>query len=108
MADPLVAPGSKKNRETTKPLKNNSKTHHSPFSSFLAIICHHDQMTIPLNPIEKSPLLMLKNHGENLPASAPVPKKDDAITCCVDLERRAILYFKNGREIPGSWAQFYG
>jgi hypothetical protein len=62
-------------------------------------------MTIPLNPIEKSPLLMLKNHGENLPAaSAPVPKKDDAITCCVDLERRAILYFKNGREIPGSWA----
>lgn len=27
--------------------------------------------------------------------------KGDAITCCVDLDRRAILYFKNGREIPG-------
>eukprot|EP00929_Paragymnodinium_shiwhaense_P075401 TRINITY_DN3854_c0_g1_i1.p1 TRINITY_DN3854_c0_g1~~TRINITY_DN3854_c0_g1_i1.p1 ORF type:complete len:1545 (+),score=454.06 TRINITY_DN3854_c0_g1_i1:54-4637(+) len=27
--------------------------------------------------------------------------KDDAITCCIDLDRRAIVYFKNGREIPG-------
>lgn len=25
----------------------------------------------------------------------------DAITCCVDLDRRAITYMKNGREIPG-------
>ncbi|CAJ1441821.1 unnamed protein product [Effrenium voratum] len=32
--------------------------------------------------------------------------KDDAVTCCLDLERRAILYFKNGREIPGDCFTF--
>eukprot|EP00930_Biecheleria_cincta_P039257 TRINITY_DN27000_c0_g1_i1.p1 TRINITY_DN27000_c0_g1~~TRINITY_DN27000_c0_g1_i1.p1 ORF type:complete len:1619 (-),score=376.47 TRINITY_DN27000_c0_g1_i1:52-4908(-) len=30
----------------------------------------------------------------------------DAITCCVDLDRRAITYMKNGREIPGDAFNF--
>ena len=42
-----------------------------------------------------------KSHAGNFEKFGQTFGKDDAITCCVDLERRAILYFKNGREIPG-------
>lgn len=47
-----------------------------------------------------------KSHAGNFEKFGQTFGKDDAITCCVDLERRAILYFKNGREIPGDCFTF--
>lgn len=47
-----------------------------------------------------------KSHAGQFEKFGQTFGKDDAITCCVDLERRAILYFKNGREIPGDCFTF--
>eukprot|EP00930_Biecheleria_cincta_P067106 TRINITY_DN534_c0_g1_i2.p1 TRINITY_DN534_c0_g1~~TRINITY_DN534_c0_g1_i2.p1 ORF type:complete len:1465 (-),score=368.91 TRINITY_DN534_c0_g1_i2:53-4408(-) len=47
-----------------------------------------------------------KSHNGNFEKFGQTFGKDDAVTCCLDLERRAILYFKNGREIPGDCFTF--
>ena len=42
-----------------------------------------------------------KSHNRNFEKFGQTYGKDDAVTCLLDLDRRAILYTKNGREIPG-------
>lgn len=42
-----------------------------------------------------------KSHANNFTKFGQTYGQGDAVTCCIDLDRRAILYMKNGREIPG-------
>merc|ERR1711974_7537 len=43
-----------------------------------------------------------KSHAGKFDKFGQTFGQNDAITCLIDLDRRAITYMKNGREIPGA------
>lgn len=49
-----------------------------------------------------------KSHANKFEKYGQTYGPGDAITCLVDLDRRAIMYMKNGREIPGDAFRFDG